>query len=93
MPPARPPARFISRFGICTKQWRRTHPSAASASQFEVVSDPEQFKLRTPQAISHFLGEFQGAPGRSGELGSGPLPLLTLLEGCLLYTSDAADDM
>eukprot|EP00969_Alexandrium_andersonii_P295628 13067938-Alexandrium_andersonii.AAC.1 len=55
--------------------------SGTSGSNFEAFPGPVQFKLRTPQALSHVLGrrapessaELRGAPGSSGELGSGPL--------------------
>eukprot|EP00969_Alexandrium_andersonii_P095793 4230623-Alexandrium_andersonii.AAC.1 len=62
------------------------HPSRASGSKCEAIPGPAQFKLRTPQAISYFLGlessgELQGALGSSGEFVHDQLTLLTLLAG------------
>eukprot|EP00969_Alexandrium_andersonii_P062547 2755114-Alexandrium_andersonii.AAC.1 len=34
----------------------RNYPSGASGTKLEAVSGPRQFKLQTPQAISHVLG-------------------------------------
>eukprot|EP00969_Alexandrium_andersonii_P243589 10760814-Alexandrium_andersonii.AAC.1 len=54
------------------------HPSGASGATFEAVSGPAQFKLRTPQPISHFSldrrapdgsAEFRGVLGSSGTPG------------------------
>eukprot|EP00969_Alexandrium_andersonii_P008235 358100-Alexandrium_andersonii.AAC.1 len=50
-PPARPLARFVSRFGACARNAAEGTPSRAADGNFDAVLGPAQFKLRTPQAI------------------------------------------
>eukprot|EP00969_Alexandrium_andersonii_P353146 15439225-Alexandrium_andersonii.AAC.1 len=37
------------------EQLRRAHPSRASGANLEAVPGPAQFKLRSPEAILHFI--------------------------------------
>eukprot|EP00969_Alexandrium_andersonii_P090191 3982829-Alexandrium_andersonii.AAC.1 len=39
-PPARSPARFVCRFGICAITQRNIHPSGASGGNYEALSGP-----------------------------------------------------
>eukprot|EP00969_Alexandrium_andersonii_P328441 14513487-Alexandrium_andersonii.AAC.1 len=46
------------------------HPSRDSGVNFEVVPGPAHLKLRTPQAMSHFLGIASGGGARARKQGA-----------------------